>query len=295
MTQPKTAISLLGGFSVSLGEVRLNIPGRKCQALLACLAAKQGQDVARETLCGLIWGDRADEQARASLRQALAVLRKSFGDAADGLLLVSNDIIALRSGAATVDVTEFRTAMGQGDFVAASALGNGEFLHGFAAVDPEFDRWADVERSALRAEQVRSLQALLHQAEAAGDMVQVMAVANRLLAQDDLQEKVVRSLMRAQMRQHDFNAALRQYEALRDRLANELAVRPAAETEALMAEIKAARHGTAPVKAAAPVFSPMADRLNRPSIAVLPFRALASGADMAMLGEGVADEIIIEL
>ncbi len=68
-------IGLFGQFSVEIDGSKLPVPGRKCQALLAYLAAKPGQDVSRDTLCGLIWGDRGDEQARASLRQALAVLR----------------------------------------------------------------------------------------------------------------------------------------------------------------------------------------------------------------------------
>lgn len=293
--QPEASIRLMGAFGVTLQTARLNIPGRKCQAVLAYLAANQGQDIARETLCGLIWGDRADEQSRASLRQALAVLRKSFGDAADRLLLVSNTTVALRAGAAEVDVSSFRAEMVLGNFAAASAAGTGFFLHGFGPVDPEFDRWAEVERAAIQADMTRCLKALMEMAGSAGDTSQVILLANRLLVQDDLQEEVVRSLMRAQMRQHNYNAALRVYDALRDRLQADLAVRPASETEALAAEIRAARHNAPPAKTAPPPLAPMEARLNRPSIAVLPFRALGTGADAAMLGEGVADEIIIEL
>ena len=58
------------------GDVRL--VGRKTQALLAYLASRLDTNVPRETLVGLFWGDRGEDQARASLRQPLSSIRKAM-------------------------------------------------------------------------------------------------------------------------------------------------------------------------------------------------------------------------
>jgi DNA-binding SARP family transcriptional activator len=55
-------------------------PGRKVRALLAYLALNVDLPCPREKLMALLWGDRAEEQARASLRQALTELRHALGE-----------------------------------------------------------------------------------------------------------------------------------------------------------------------------------------------------------------------
>ncbi len=85
---------------------------------------------------------------------------------------------------------------------------------------------------------------------------------------------------------------MRQYDLLRERLSADLGVRPAPETEVLMHEVRTARQ-----EQVAPILSPLVDlpaeRTKRPSVAVLPFRALGEGTEI--IGEGVADDIIVEL
>ena len=51
---------------------------------------------ARDTLCSVLWPDSADEQARASLRQALSALRKSMGEA-EGALVADGETVGLDS------------------------------------------------------------------------------------------------------------------------------------------------------------------------------------------------------
>ena len=56
-----------------------NLSGR-AQAMLAYLACQPGMRAERGLLADILWADRAGEQARASLRQELAVLRKVLPD-----------------------------------------------------------------------------------------------------------------------------------------------------------------------------------------------------------------------
>src|SRR5262245_34185507 len=87
-------IRLLGGFSVTgCDGTDLTPPAKKARALLTYLALPPGQAWARERLVGLLWTDSDESQARASLRQVVAQLRRSL--TTSGPLLARRDTIAL--------------------------------------------------------------------------------------------------------------------------------------------------------------------------------------------------------
>lgn len=65
-----------GDFALSAADGSNVTPrGRKARALVAWLAMHPDRPASRERLAGLLWGDRGEEQARASLRQVLFELR----------------------------------------------------------------------------------------------------------------------------------------------------------------------------------------------------------------------------
>src|SRR3989440_8833834 len=70
-------LTLLGGFHARLQPgSAIALPTRKSQALLAYLALPLGRAHPRDKLAALLWGGIREESARASLRQALFVVRK---------------------------------------------------------------------------------------------------------------------------------------------------------------------------------------------------------------------------
>ena len=80
-------LALLGRFSATgPAAIARTISAKKNRALLAVLALSPGMAATRERLAGLLWGGRPDEQARSSLRQSLAALRKELGDADEAIL-----------------------------------------------------------------------------------------------------------------------------------------------------------------------------------------------------------------
>src|SRR5262249_39127983 len=79
--------------------------GRKVRALLACLALSQGASWPRERLGALLWSNRGEEQARASLRQALAELRRAVGDPSP--LRVGKDAVNIDPAMISVDAVAF--------------------------------------------------------------------------------------------------------------------------------------------------------------------------------------------
>ena len=83
------------------GEVRLYCGDTDCtprskkgRALLAILAAEQ-RPLSRVKIIDLLWSDRQEEQARASLRTLLADMRSQFNSGFDALLTVERERIAL--------------------------------------------------------------------------------------------------------------------------------------------------------------------------------------------------------
>ena len=94
VAMPALTLSLLGGFRARLDERSLTL-SKKAQALLAHLALSPGHTQPRARLAGLLWGDRADEQARNSLRQTLFELRRVLGPGGERCLIADHERVAL--------------------------------------------------------------------------------------------------------------------------------------------------------------------------------------------------------
>ena len=71
-------VRLLGTPAVLSDGQRLSPGSRKATALLAYLAMRLNESTSRDHLAAMLWGDSANDQARANLRQALTQLRRVF-------------------------------------------------------------------------------------------------------------------------------------------------------------------------------------------------------------------------
>jgi DNA-binding SARP family transcriptional activator/tetratricopeptide (TPR) repeat protein len=225
-------LALLGGFRAQRGAGEtLGLPTRKAQALLAYLALNAGRPCSRETLTGLLWGDRGETQARQSLRQAVASLRRALGGRP--CPLSGRDLLQLEPRAVEVDALRFTDLVNRGDpqsLARAAALYAGDLLEGFAVDERAFEEWLDRERRRLRTMAIQAVSTLLaHQLEArASDAA--MGSATRLLAFDPFDEAAHRAIMRIHAVQGRRGAALRQYQICAGLLEREFGVEPEEET-----------------------------------------------------------------
>ncbi len=74
-------LNLFGEFHLSSSDgTQITSLGRRDRAILAYLALTTNQRETRERLAALLWSNRGDEQARHSLAQSTAVIRKALGD-----------------------------------------------------------------------------------------------------------------------------------------------------------------------------------------------------------------------
>ncbi|MDU8913845.1 hypothetical protein [Aestuariicoccus sp. MJ-SS9] len=126
-------LSLRGAFSVRDASGHA-IEGfsRRGQALLAYLSLQPDMRAERARIAELLWSDRSEEQARASLRQELSVLRRNLPD---GVLQANRQHVWINTSTATTEVQ-----------------GSGAFLEGFDLNSESFEEWLRETRQALAAQ-----------------------------------------------------------------------------------------------------------------------------------------------
>lgn len=152
-TAPRTLVRCWGDFAIEDGATGADLKprGRKARALLAYLVLHPGRAVSREKLIGLLWGERAEEQARGSLRQTLFELRDLANGG--GLLLVERETVALVPDTVATDIDAMRALFETQDFAAllAALPDSDELLFAnLDGIDPGFDEWLRVERTRQR-------------------------------------------------------------------------------------------------------------------------------------------------
>jgi TolB-like protein/Tfp pilus assembly protein PilF len=284
-------LTLLGGFALESGDGKaLALPTRKDRLLLAYLALSAGKPQTRDRLAGLLWGDRAETQARDSLKQALAGIRQAFRQAGLDPVHADRDSVTLLPDGIAVDAVDFaRLAAEAGACVRSAALYRGDLLDGIDGLTAEFEEWLRPERQRLGALAARVVEELALPGAPAAAADEAIRLGNSLLARDRLCEPVYRALMKVHARRGERTQALKLYAACREALKQDLGVAPDARTEELYRDILTDRPSV-PSPASAVERAPV-----RPSIAVLPFGNLSGDADLGHLSDGISEDIITGL
>ncbi|MCD6679767.1 MAG: AAA family ATPase [Burkholderiaceae bacterium] len=233
-------IRVLGGLDVQLAErVRpLELPTRKCRALLAYLALSPAMSRSREHLASVFWCRSAEEQARASLRQTLSSTRRSCSG--DSLVHADADSVWLDAGRVDVDALQFEQLASQDateSLQAAAAMYRGELLAGFSLREEVFEEWLATQRRRLHEQAVRTLSELLARHERAERHARAIDFAERLTALDPLHEAAHCALLRLYSRAGRPDAALRRYEAYARLLRRELDIVPSEHVRQLAEQI----------------------------------------------------------
>jgi TolB-like protein len=278
-------LELLGGFRLISGSGRdADIQAKKNRALIGILAMAPLQTVTRDRLTGLLWSDRADEQARNSLRQALVALRKDFAALDADPLVLNGDRVGLDPKTVSIDVVEFLAASASADSTGlrqAADLYAGPFLDGLNAADDAFEEWLREARADLVSRATRVLESLAGML--AGD--ERIAASERLVALDPLREASHRLLIEAYLAKGERPLAIKQYEACKLILKRELGVAPGTELQKLRRSLEAPDPR--------PSLSLPPDR--KPTIAVLPFDNMSGDPAQQYFSDGMTEDIIARL
>jgi len=113
--------SLFGRFELrSPDGTEIVISNRRVRALLAMLCLVPGEPLEREYLSKLLWPGRFEAHAKASLRQCLVDLGKTFGSGDQAIVEVTRSRVSLRSSAIRTDLGDLERALQVGDYHAAA-------------------------------------------------------------------------------------------------------------------------------------------------------------------------------
>src|SRR5882672_7287203 len=180
-------LNLLGGLEAWLEPGSpLTFRTQIAQALLAYLAVPPGHVHRRDKLAALLWGAMRDEQARASLRQALYDLRKNLGNAA-AALRTEGETVLLDPAAVELDVTTFTRIAGEEAPQAleqVALLYRGDLLEGLNLGEEPFEAWLMEERERLRELAMEALAKGLSRQRKTGALAAALRTARQILAID---------------------------------------------------------------------------------------------------------------
>lgn len=216
---------LLDGFALESAETAVELP-LSAQRLLAFLAFQE-RPVLRPYVAGSLWLDKSEDRANANLRAALWRLRQP------GLQLVDavGNHLAISPGV-TVDVRE---AFGKARQLLAGtptrlddAGLDGLLLSGEILPD-WYEDWVAIERERLRQLRLHALESLEQQLVQAGNLAQAIDVGLAAVAAEPLRESVHRVLIRAHLAEGNKAEAMRQFDAYRTLLWDELGLGPSTQ------------------------------------------------------------------
>ena len=309
----EAALTLLGPLRlVGKAGDDLTPKARKTRALLAIVALSKGP-VPRSRLTELLWGDRGEEQAKASLRQALYELR-DLSNA--GLLTVNRELVAVGPKRLWTDVGEIDAARDPIEIADRLQHVQWPAITDLDDITPELDDWLRGERTRIAVSILQKGTDAAEEAVAGGDAASARRIADSLEQIDPLDERGAQAGARADIAVGDRAAAHRRIERLEKRLRDELGLNASPETRSLLSESPkpkldrpmAARDGANQqgsrkwffpavavgvllVVAALFYFLRPGAAEARPSIAVLPFEEVGQKTQN-YFATGVSDEIL---
>ncbi|MBK6971755.1 MAG: hypothetical protein IPH26_01925 [Sterolibacteriaceae bacterium] len=280
-------IDLLGGFALRRDGEPVVLSTRKAMALLAVLALRPSTVWQRERLAALLWSRSGEAQARGSLRQALAQLKKALDNPDGPVLDVLAEGLRLIPERVQVDATALERALTDAGIPALERVADlyaGDLLDGFSLDESPFEEWRRAEAARLRSQVLRELGRLLNHHVDTGDLDAATSLGERLLALEPASEESHQALMKLHLNRGALGSAMRQYDRCREALHTQLGVAPSAQTEALLRQIRARPDRAAPQEADTP-----------PLLAVLPFANLSDDAAQGYFARGFTEDVIHEL
>jgi DNA-binding SARP family transcriptional activator len=225
------SVRLIDGFGLSCDgrPIRLPISAQRLVAFLALV----DRPLPRSRVAGTLWPDTTDGRAMGNLRSVLWRLRRT----GDGVISDTDGLLSLAARVA-VDVNDLvglarRVFEGRGpdpDSLAALA-------HSGSLLPDWSDDWVLVERERFRQLRLHALETACGRLVQAGEFGQAVEVCLAAVAEEPLRESAQRQLINLYLAEGNRIDAVRQYEAFRLLIGEELGIEPSRETKELVAAL----------------------------------------------------------
>jgi len=240
-------VHLFGRFRLERGGEPIRLSTRKAELLLAYLVLNSGFHF-RERIAALFWGDSSDQSARASLRNALAILRRQVDP---DLLVTDRQTVELATDfPLSVDAVQFRSKARR--FLESPSPDESRVPLDMYTDDllvDFYEDWILVERREFRALYLDALLGLVQQMRSHAEYEDAKRFALLALHHDRANERAHQHLMFCHLAVGDRAAALRQFESCRTAMEEELGVDPSDATYKLYDWIQRAPSERRPVEA----------------------------------------------
>jgi DNA-binding SARP family transcriptional activator len=225
-------------------ELRSILAQPKRFALFTYLAlATPGGFQRRDVLLAMFWPEFDSDHAHNALRQAVHHLRQALGT--EILVNRGAEELGLDPARTWCDAARFEVALAEGETAEALELYRGDLLPGFfVSGAPEFERWLDAERARLRERAAAAAWQLAEREAARGDASVAIHWGRWAAARTPDDEGAMRRLMQLHIRLGDRTSAIRTYEQLAARLAEDYGIEPSPETRDLVAALRGSTQGT---------------------------------------------------
>jgi len=222
------SVTLLGGFTVSVGEEVVQLP-TGAQRLVALLALR-GR-MSRSRLAGMLWPETTEHRALASLRTGIWRVNQ----AADQLVAIASGTVDLGRG---VDVDVRRLLRKAADDLPerASTLDNvSAVLDDDGGLLPDWeDEWLLADRERIRQMRLHLLEAVAQRLSLAGQHGLALEAALAALRIDVLRESAHRTVIAIHLAEGNVAEALRAYDQCRLVLVRDVGVEPSPTTTQML-------------------------------------------------------------
>lgn len=218
---------------------------RRLLALLALLATAGSGGISRDRILGILWSESDAERARGALAQALYHARRAL-DCEE--LAVGRDDLRLNRERIDADIWAFEDAVAAGDLERAADVYKGPFLNGFfLSGAPEFERWAEEQRSRYESQVALVFDHLAGNADSLGDHRTAVEWRRRRAAIDPLDTQATVRLMASLAAAGDRAGALQHARVHETLLRDQLDMAPDVAVTQLVARLRAEAERPQPV------------------------------------------------
>ena len=290
-------LNIIGTFSASVNGHEIGL-GRKAQALLGYMMLSSARQLPRTKLVGLLWSEKEDPLAKGSLRQSLSQIQRELKTHDCPHFHADQMHVALDIEQVACDLTEI-VADAECGIVHPTLLAHERLTDGILDdlenVDPAFSDWLAETRPLIHERLIDALTRLLPDEGQTEISVIAEAAAKAIYRLDSENERAVRVLIRSHIASGSIGAALATYARLWRQLEDTYDIEPHKLTQDLIAGLRQQQPEivTRPVAApaAVPALGLVGFAASRPSVAVLPFRALSPTLE-PQFTIGIVDSVV---
>jgi predicted ATPase/DNA-binding SARP family transcriptional activator len=232
-------LRLFGDFEARVHGEPIPPPrSRRAYWLLALLVFRQGREVQRSLLAGLLYPDSDEETGLANLRRLLTDLRRALGTEGERLHSPTPRTLALDLTGAWADVVRFDTLIATKE---SEALEEAVALHRGPLLPDCPEAWITPERVTREEAMLDALETLAVEALGHDRPHDAARHLRRVLAFNPWRETAQRGLMRALAAVGDHAGLILSYRNFRNALRREMNAAPDAETIALFQQLRSER------------------------------------------------------